>query len=58
MQSQSNEPKNMLDNKEKCQNWKNVYVLPIKTMVIMASYYYFTHVNVKEFKLKIHLIKF
>jgi len=34
------------------QNWKNIYVLPFKTMVIMASYYLFIHMNVKEFKPK------
>jgi hypothetical protein len=33
------------------------YVLPFKTMAIMASFI-FIHMNVKEFKPKIHLMKF
>jgi hypothetical protein len=34
------------------QNWINIYVLPFKTMEIMASYFFFIHINVKEFKPK------
>jgi hypothetical protein len=40
------------------QDWKNIYVLPLKTMVIMASWLFLIHMNVKEFKPNIHLIKF
>jgi hypothetical protein len=40
------------------QNWRNVYVLPFKTMAIMANWSFFIHMNVKEVKPKIHLIKF
>jgi hypothetical protein len=40
------------------QDWRNIYVLPFKTMAIMASWSFFIHMNVKEFKPKIHLIKF
>jgi hypothetical protein len=39
------------------QNWIDIYVLSFKAMAIMTSCF-FTHLNVKEFKLKIHLIKF
>jgi hypothetical protein len=39
------------------QDWRNIYVLPFKTMAIMASLYFLFHMNVKEFKPKIHLIK-
>ncbi len=35
-----------------------IYVLPFKAMAIMASYFFFIHMNVKEFKPKIHLMKF
>ncbi len=44
--------------KKNIQNWANIYVLSFKTMVIMTSYCFFIHMNVKEFKPKIHLIKF
>jgi hypothetical protein len=44
--------------KENNQNWINIYVLPFKAMAIMASYCFFIHMNVKEFKPKIHLMKF
>jgi hypothetical protein len=44
--------------KKNNQNWINIYVLPFKTMAIMGSHYFFIHMNVKEFKPKIHLIKF
>jgi hypothetical protein len=40
------------------QDWGNIYVLPFKTMAIMASWSFFIHMNIKEFKPKIHLIKF
>jgi hypothetical protein len=40
------------------QDWRNIYVLPFKTMEIIASWSFFIHMNVKEFKQKIHLIKF
>jgi hypothetical protein len=43
---------------KKNQNWINIYVLPFKAMAIMVSYYFFIHINVKEFKQKIHLMKF
>jgi hypothetical protein len=32
------------------QNWRNIYVLPFKTMAIMTSYSLLIHMNVKEFK--------
>jgi hypothetical protein len=35
----------------------NIYVLLSKAMEIMASYFFFIHLNVKEFKPKIHLMK-
>jgi hypothetical protein len=44
--------------KKNNQNLIKIYVLPFKAMAIMASYYFFIHMNVKEFKPKIHLIKF
>jgi hypothetical protein len=44
--------------KKNSQNWTNIYVLPFKVMEIVASYYFFIHMNVKEFKQKIHLVKF
>jgi hypothetical protein len=40
------------------QNLINIYVLPFKAMAIMASYYFFIHMNVKEFEPKIYLINF
>jgi hypothetical protein len=40
------------------QDWENIYVLPFKTMAIITSWSFFIHMNVKEFKPKIHLIKF
>jgi hypothetical protein len=49
---------------KKCQtakkkiNIEKNYVLPFKAMEIMASYCFFIHMNVKEFKPKIHLMKF
>jgi hypothetical protein len=39
------------------QDWRNINVLPFKTMEITASWSFFIHMNVKEFKQKIHLIK-
>jgi hypothetical protein len=44
--------------KKNSQNLINIYVFPFKAMVIMASYCFFVHLNVKEFKPKIHLMKF
>jgi hypothetical protein len=40
------------------QNWRNIYVLPFKTMAIMVSFSFLLHMNVKEFKPKIHLKNF
>jgi hypothetical protein len=40
------------------QDWRHTYVLPFKTMAIMASWSFSIHMNVNEFKPKIHLIKF
>jgi hypothetical protein len=37
---------------------KTIYVLSFKAMTITTSYCFFIHMNVKEFKPKIHLIKF
>jgi hypothetical protein len=39
------------------QDWRNICVLPFKTMAIMASWSFLIHMNVKEVKPKIHLIK-
>jgi len=39
----------MLDHKKK-QSKLDIYVLPFKTMEIMASYYYFIHMNVNQIK--------
>jgi hypothetical protein len=44
--------------KTKNKNWINIYVLSFKAMAIMASYCFLIHMNVKEFKPKIHLMKF
>jgi hypothetical protein len=47
--------------KKNNQNWINIYVFPFKAMTIMAimtSFLFFIHMDVKEFKPKIHLIKF
>jgi hypothetical protein len=44
--------------KKKHQNLINIYVLPFKTMAIMANYCFFIHMNVKEFKPKIHFMIF
>jgi hypothetical protein len=43
---------------KKNQNLINIYVLPFKTMAIMASYCFSIHMNVKEIKPKIHLMRF
>ncbi len=40
------------------QNWINIYVFPFKAMAIMANYFFFIHMTIKEFKPKIHLINF
>jgi hypothetical protein len=58
VKSQSNEPKRVLDCKKNSKNRINIYVFPFKAMAIMASYCFFIHMNVKEFKPKIHLMKF
>ncbi len=42
--------------KKNNQNWIDIYVLPFKAMAIIVSYIF--HRNVKEFKPKIHLMKF
>jgi hypothetical protein len=39
------------------QKWRNICVLPFKTMAIMATCSILIYMNVKEFKPKIHLIK-
>jgi hypothetical protein len=50
VQSQSNERKMHWTTKKNSQNRINIYVLPFKAMVIMASYCFFIHMNVKELK--------
>jgi hypothetical protein len=42
--------KKSVGRQKKFQNWINIYVLPFKTMEIMASCSFFIHMNVKEFK--------
>jgi hypothetical protein len=42
--------------KKNNQNWTNIYVLLFKAMEIMANCCFFIHMNVKEFKPKIHLM--
>jgi hypothetical protein len=44
--------------KKNNQNLINIYVFPFKAMAIMANYHFLIHMNVKEFKPKIYLIKF
>jgi hypothetical protein len=44
--------------KKNSQNWINIYVSSFKAMTIIASYCFFIHMSVKEFKQKIHLMKF
>ncbi len=44
--------------KKNNQNWIYIYVLLFKAIAIMASYYFSIDMNVKEFKLKIHLMNF
>jgi hypothetical protein len=44
--------------KKNIQNMINIYVFPFKAMTIIASYFFFIHLNVKEFKPKIDLMKF
>ncbi len=46
-----------LQKKNQNQNWINIYVFPFKAMSIMGTYF-FIHMNFKEFKPKIHLMKF
>jgi heme/copper-type cytochrome/quinol oxidase subunit 4 len=38
------------------QNQTFIFLLPFKTIVIMVSLSFFLHMNVKELKVKIHLI--
>jgi heme/copper-type cytochrome/quinol oxidase subunit 4 len=49
--------KNCQTTKKNSQNWRNIYVLPFKAMTIIASFLFFIHMNVKEFRPKINLIK-
>jgi hypothetical protein len=58
VESQSNEQKSASNYEKNNQNLINIYFLPFKAMAIMASYFFFIHMNVKEFKPKIHLMKF
>jgi hypothetical protein len=58
VQPQSNKPKQASNYQKKSQNMINIYVFPFKTMAIMANYCFFIPMNVKEFKPKIHLMKF
>jgi hypothetical protein len=44
--------------KKNNQNWINIYVLSFKAMVIMKNYCFSIHMNIKEFKSKIYLMKF
>ncbi len=44
--------------KKNNKNWINIYVLSFKAMTIRDSCYFFIQMNVKEFKPKIHLMKF
>ncbi len=44
--------------KKNNKNWINIYVVSFKAMEIMANYCFFIHMNVKEFKPKIYLMKF
>jgi hypothetical protein len=44
--------------KKNNENSINIYVLSFKAMAIMASFFFLVHMNVKEFKPKIHLMKF
>jgi len=53
----SNNQKKVLDCRKR-QNKKYIYVFPFKTMEIMKSCCLFIHMNVNEFKPKIHWIKF
>jgi hypothetical protein len=55
VQSQSNEPKKNQTAKKNNRNLINIFVLPFKAMAIMASFFFLIHMNVKEFKPKIHL---
>jgi hypothetical protein len=50
--------KKTLDCKEKQSIYFLNYVLSFETMAIMASYFFFINMNFKEFKPKIHLMKF
>jgi hypothetical protein len=50
--------KDVGSHKKDNQNWINIDVLPFKPMAIMVSYCFFIHMNVKDFKPKLHLMKF
>jgi len=50
--------KGVESHKKTNQNWINIDVFLFKAMVIMASYCFFIHMNVKDFKPKLHLMKF
>ncbi len=39
-------------------NQKNIYILPFKTMEVIANYCFFIHMNVKKFKPKNSLMEF
>jgi len=54
----TNQKGHQTSKKKKNQNWINIYVFPFKVMAIRESYCFFIHMNVKEFKPKIHLMKF
>jgi ribosomal protein L23 len=56
VQSQSNEQKGHQTTRKNSHKWKNIYVLPFKTMAIMASCCFFIHMNVRNSKQKIHQI--
>jgi hypothetical protein len=51
-------PKRHHTSKKNNQNWIKNYVFPFKAMAIMVNYFFFIHMTIKEFKPKIHLIKF
>jgi hypothetical protein len=58
VQLQFNKPKKHRTTKKNNQTLINIYVLPFKAMTIMTNYCFSIHMNVKEFKPKIHLMKF
>jgi hypothetical protein len=58
VQSKSNEPKRVSNCKEKQSKLDKYLCFAIQAMAIMASYCFFIHMNVKEFKPKIYLMNF